>query len=57
MIRIFNHYVSLTILFITFGDFLILTGTFLGIQAIGDGSQSLSRSIGSIAGTPSIEDP
>ena len=54
MIRIFNHYVSLTILFIAFGDFLILTGTFLGIQSIGDGSQSLSRSIGSIAGTPSI---
>ncbi len=34
MIRIFNHYVSLTILFIAFGDFLILSGTFLVVQTI-----------------------
>ena len=53
MIRIFNHYVSLTILFIAFGDFLILSGTFLVVQTMGDGSLHLPP-IGSISGTPSI---
>ena len=54
MIRIFNHYVSLTILFLAFGDFLILFGTFLGIQAIGNSSLSFSQSLGSVVETPSI---
>jgi sugar transferase (PEP-CTERM system associated) len=29
MIRLFNHYVSVTVLFVLFGDLLVLTGSFL----------------------------
>ncbi len=34
MIRIFNHYVSLTIILIAIVDFAILSGTFVGVHAL-----------------------